>query len=249
MKTLICGDLHTKWHIFEKVKQLSKEYDKVIFLGDYVDDWNTVPEASHNLLVGLKEFYEEQPSKVTLLLGNHDLSEWLGDKFRCSGYNKMTHLLANGFFTRFGVIFKIAEYEQGFLITHAGVTEGWADKYIPEWQTGAQIADKLNWAYRYWPDNEEAEKIFFGLSGVGYMRNGWDVPSPIWADINELLQDPLPQVNQIVGHSPVVTVQDFQSYGAKLWFCDTHSLFSNGKPIGDNTLLEIDNGKVKSLNL
>lgn len=249
MKTLVVGDLHTKYNILDRVIQLSKDYDRVVFLGDYVDDWNTVPEASHNLLIGLKEFYENNIGKVILLLGNHDLSEWVGDNFRCSGFNPQSHLLVNGFFARFEMIFKVAHYEQGYLFTHAGVTEGWKNKYLPDCDTGAQIADKLNWAYRHWGENDEAEKIFLGLSGVGFMRNGWDVPSPVWADINELLQDPIPELNQIVGHSPVDTVRDFQSYGAKLWFCDTHSLYSDKRPIGDNSLLEIVDGEVNKIDL
>lgn len=249
MKTLVCGDLHTKWHIFERVKELSKDYDRVIFLGDYVDDWNTVPEASYNILTGVKELWESSPSKVSLLIGNHDLSEWIGTPFACSGYNKISHSLVSEFFTKFWEIFKLAEYEQGFVITHAGITEGWRNKYLSDCSDANQIVDKLNWAYRHWGENDEAEKIFCGLSGVGFLRNGWDIPSPIWTDINELLQDPIPNLHQIVGHSPVYSVIDFHSYGSDLWFCDTHSLYSDGRAIGDNSLLEIIDGHPHQLSL
>ena len=250
MKTLVVGDLHTKYHILEKVKQASKDYDKIIFMGDYVDDWDVLAEASHNLLIGLKEFYEENIGKVVLLLGNHDLSEWLGNEFRCAGFNKFSHLLVNGFMARFGSIFELAHAEQGFLFTHAGITEAWFRKYlgtIPP--TPRTIANNLNFALNHWGEDDRAERIFLGLSGVGVGRGGWDIPSPIWTDLNELLKDPVPELNQIVGHTPTVSCMNFQSYGAELWFCDTHSLYSNREPIGDNSFLEIEDGKVSKIYL
>lgn len=252
-KTLVCGDLHTKYHIFDKVKELSKNYDKVVFLGDYVDEWNAPPEASYNLLIGLKEFYEENPYKVTLCIGNHEASEGFGKGFRASGYNQLTSDYVYEIFCKFPSIFKVATVEQGFLITHAGLTKSWAEKYLPDYQTPEDYAKRLNQALRGYLDlkplSNEDEKIFYGLGDVGYYRGGSGLPGPLWADINELLQDPFPEIKQIVGHSPISTVTHFESKGTDLYFCDTHSVYSSLEPIGDNSLLEIIDGQISKISL
>ena len=251
MRSLIVGDLHTKHHILEKVKELSKNYDKIIFLGDYVDDWDTVPEASYNILVRLKEFYEQNLGKVVLLTGNHTASEWWGGDFRCSGWNPVTSQYVGNFMTKFNSIFNLAYAQDNFLFTHAGVIQLWADKYLDLEEYNAEtIAKKLNFIFHHWGEDDEAEKIFKGLTDVGYYRGGnATCPSPLWTDINELLTDPLTGVNQIVGHTPVHTVLHYNVKGNDLYFCDTHSLFSNHSPIGDSSLLEIVDGKVRKISL
>ena len=74
---LVVGDLHTKIDILEKAISYfdnDSTIEKIIFLGDYVDDWNKPPEASYNLLTRLITFKKAYPDKVILLLGNHDFS-------------------------------------------------------------------------------------------------------------------------------------------------------------------------------
>ena len=129
--TLFVGDIHAKYHILEQVKRLSKDYDTVVFLGDYVDDWNTVPEGSYNLVNSLVKFKLDNPRKVKLLLGNHDLSEWFGRPFACSGYNPLTSRLVQPLFETSEQLFDIAYAPNPHLIcSHAGFTASWVKRVL-----------------------------------------------------------------------------------------------------------------------
>lgn len=255
-KTLVVGDLHTKFHILDKVKQLIPKYDKVVFLGDYVDEWDTVPEASYNLLTSLKELYEQNPHKIVLLLGNHELSEWLEGNFKCSGWNPTTSNYVKDFMYKFHSIFQLAYAQDDFLFTHAGITNEWAKKYLftepyitYSLLTAGDITNELNHTLRHYEDNDIDEKIFNGLSEVGYHRGGWGTPSPIWADLNDLLADPLEGIKQVVGHTPIYTAMHYQTHQTDLYCCDTHSLTPQKEPIGDDSLLQIIDGKINKISI
>ena len=93
---LVVGDLHTKFDILEKAISYFNDdssIERIIFLGDYVDDWNKPPEASYNLLTRLITLKKAYPDKVVLLLGNHDF-HYIYDDARYSGYNYETLLFA-----------------------------------------------------------------------------------------------------------------------------------------------------------
>ena len=97
------------------------------------------------------------------------------------------------------------------------------------------------------------------LYQIGHARGGWSdvAPSPLWADKSELLDDPVEidmdddelVIPQIVGHTPVSTVEEWirsgavspseydTVYGAPLVFCDTWSQASDHVDIGDKSLL------------
>lgn len=251
MKTLFVGDLHAKYHILEKVKELSKNYNQVIFLGDYVDDWNAVPEASYNLLKSLIEFRLDNPGKIHLLLGNHDLSEWFGRPFTCSGYNPLTSKLVEPNFSTYEHIFDIAYSDDTFIATHAGITKGWWNKYLSETPckklTPKVYADALNWTFHHRNTDVSAEEAFYGLADVGYLRGGHNIPSPLWADASELMEDGINSI-QIVGHTPQRTVT-FYNIDKEIYFCDTFSTYTDNSPYGDNTLLVVENEQPYKIDL
>ena len=239
MKILFVGDLHAKYDILEKVKELSKTYDKVVFLGDYVDDWDAMPEASYNLLNSLIEFKLDNPDKVKLLLGNHDLSEWFGTPFMCSAYNQYTSALVGGLFSKHEDLFDIACLEGGLLCSHAGFTKSWVEKYLDSPKSTLELVDTINYDFHHRKE-EACEKNFLGLSDVGYARGGRnDDPSPLWADCTELIADWYP-VPQVVGHTPHRTITFYNMYDEEIYFCDTFSTYRDGTCYGNNTLLAIE---------
>ena len=274
-KILVVGDLHTKFPVLWAVQKLIPQYDKVIFLGDYVDDWDVSPEVSYNFLNEIIKLKMDSPEKVVLLLGNHDLSEGFaeqkGDTFSCSGYNPYTHSLVKDLYkTRMtgNVPIFCMSYFHGFLFTHAGVTNKYwnsikylvkkeypnledileYEKAYDKTRKGVVVDTILNYAFLNGLSNPN-DKLFKTFAQVGSSRGGNQTPSPVWADKDELVENPLHDVSQIVGHTPVKKIVQ-SSVMTKdnlvtLTFCDTFSLsydWYDGMtyPIGDNSLLEID---------
>ena len=254
-KICVVGDLHTKYHILEKVKKISKNYDKVIFLGDYVDDWNTVSEASYNLLDSLISFKKENPDKVVLLLGNHDLSEWFGRPFACSGYNMNTSTLVAPLYREHEHLFNIAYAPNSHIIaSHAGFTTLWTETTLnKKYRSATSLAADINRAFHNRfnyesPHQQKYESIFYHLADVGYARGGMREPSPLWADTTELIADWLPFL-QIVGHTPHRTITFYNRYNREVYFCDTFSTYMDGTDFGDRTLLTLDGTNFNKITL
>ena len=73
MKALVLPDIHGRTFWKEPSKRV-KEYDKVIFLGDYFDPYPFEGNSVEEAIVNFKEiigFEKENREKVVLLLGNH----------------------------------------------------------------------------------------------------------------------------------------------------------------------------------
>ena len=72
---LVIPDIHGRLFWLDKTKDIS-DYDKVIFLGDYLDPYKdeniTVKDAIENFKK-IIQFKKDNLDKVVLLLGNHDL--------------------------------------------------------------------------------------------------------------------------------------------------------------------------------
>lgn len=249
---LVCGDLHTKYDIFLKAinKFETEKFDKIIFLGDYCDDWNASPEASRELLEHLIEFKNKYHNQCILLLGNHDLSEWICGDFKCSGFNPITHLIVKDLFDKYSNLFMIAYSYNNLLFTHAGVQNSWLknikllDSDLAKMKNADDISFELNEALHKRNSELKYNKLFKSLSTVGAYRGGFESPSPLWADYNELISNSVPKINQVVGHTPVKTITKHIVRRGKekdlLYFCDTHSTYTNGENYGDNSFLEIE---------
>ena len=81
MKYLFVGDVHNHQYMFDDITRLDKEYDfnRIIFMGDYVDDWNTTNHESLETLNKVFDLKRSRAGKYTILLGNHEFS-YLGYK-------------------------------------------------------------------------------------------------------------------------------------------------------------------------
>jgi len=184
------------------------KYDKVIFIGDYVDSF-LIPHViiKHNLveLIHLKTKF---PEIVVFILGNHDISYKNG--IYCSGYKaEMLHDYQELFRTKINgeSVFQAAFQHKDWLWTHAGVTLGFYTDIVSPLGSGKKggrfssfykkcknLAEILNFMYE--SGNED-------IFRVGYSRGGWSkVPGPFWADKSDLSHKPMFEINQIVGHTP-----------------------------------------------
>lgn len=249
MKTLICGDVHCKGSaITHRIDELFPDntLDRIVFLGDYVDDWDMGATAMIKATEKFLAWVEEKRAQgvvVDLLCGNHDLAYVCGRTSMCSGTSwralKPLHeLLVDKLI--------LATEVEGYLCTHAGLTVQWAD-----WTFGKQEEplDAVGWArvLNEWfgSIDKHYHEVVRHLGSAGPVRGGWGEPSVVWADARELMADGEPGLPQIVGHSPIETVTHVEVDGQDVWFCDTWSECPNHTPIGDRGFLLVEDGEFR----
>lgn len=237
-KILVCGDVHCKKEVVDKALKLYEENncDRLIFIGDYTDDWNDTVEQNLEILDYLFHLKHIMGDRLVLLFGNHDISNWIGGEFECSGFSEVKHAQLKFSYEGNKQDFKMAHAENGFLITHAGVCIPWLkfflkvtenkgldDEYLTK---PKKVADLLN-QYQF-------ELSLFSPED-----------SPLWARLQHYLEESdFPHFKQVVGHSPVRKILWHKQ--GHMFFIDTHSTYSDGEKIGDGTFLIINpNGSVK----
>jgi len=216
MKTLTFGDIHglPDW---KKVNPA--EFDVIIFLGDYVDSYSVEVEAILENLQEIVALKNRFPQKVKLLLGNHENSN-LFRQHRTTGYRYDIAEEIRGILTRNSDLFQVAWQYRNYLWTHAGIHAEYYDKKIASrvLEPDGSLGETLERLYR-----EEYRALF----EVGYERGGWDqkmTGGPFWIDKSRLLENPLRGYHQIVGHTPVETVEHYEPYeddeNTSVTFCD-----------------------------
>lgn len=92
MKVLAIGDIHTKLWIIDKVRKLIDDYDAVVFVGDYADDWKAGPMDSIRTWKELRSLSHAEPN-VKLVTGNHDYNYARKISPTQPGYNYITQTL------------------------------------------------------------------------------------------------------------------------------------------------------------
>jgi hypothetical protein len=206
IKTISIGDLHgsRSWSIINP-----KDYDRIIFVGDYVDSFTETSTNILDNLLNIIQFKEDNNDKVILLWGNHDIQYSLGyDKHGCSGYRPEMKADLYEVFKQKKHLFQMAYQINDTLWTHAGIHQGWAKyrykKHISE--------ETLNYSFLH-----EDPTLF----DVGHRRGGWhDVGGPFWCDIQELKSSALKGFNQIVGHNRVQMLSSSYQHNKEITFID-----------------------------
>ena len=210
-KILIIPDVHGR--TFWKSALKSGNYEKIVFLGDYTDPYEMEGITNRNALKNFKSiiaFKQQNPEKVVLLLGNHDLHYLSRHFYELAGgarYDSISAVTLQRIFSKYYDLFQLAwEIDWGgkhYLFSHAGITQSWLKRNLKNIRK--PDAEHLN---RLLHSNEGIES----LAQVGETRWG-DYPSGsiVWADIDELLvSKPLSGTYQIVGHTmqfdgPIIT--------------------------------------------
>jgi predicted MPP superfamily phosphohydrolase len=194
MKTLSIGDIHGM-NVLSEIKLVDKveQYDKIIFVGDYVDSFNIDNLTMIDTLKQIINYKIENPDKVILLLGNHDIQYLLGySKYGCSGYRAEISSDLYTIFNENRDLFQVAYQYDNYIWTHAGIHQGWFE-FSFKGDIDENIADQLN--KEDWYKNQS-------LFDVGHIRGGYkNVGGPFWCDKTELRSAPLKGYNQIVGHT------------------------------------------------
>lgn len=246
-KILAVGDMHLKQEIIlPRVELLAARYevDRIVLLGDYCDEWRANDDLCMRALYFLADWVDELRDSgltIDILLGNHDyqyLLEEAGPGTHVGLMREVRNLLLD-------LEPVIAVEEDGYLFTHAGLTNSWAERYLDEPRNAFEACVQLNDMYQ----SSQSEN-HCALFTCGPGRGGWDTPSPLWADCEELREDPFGGINQIVGHTPLSTCESSNEGSIvvdadeQLWFCDTFSLNGSMRPLGDGSMLLVNDGRV-----
>ena len=210
-KILIIPDVHGRTFWESALK--TGDYEKIVFLGDYTDPYEMEGITNREALKNFKSiiaFKQQNPEKVVLLLGNHDLHYYSGYYYELAGgvrYDPVSAIALQRLFAKYHSFFQLAwETDWGskhYLFSHAGITQSWLKRNMK--LIRKPDARHLN---RLLHSNKGLES----LAQVGEMRWG-DYPSGsmVWADVEELLvSNLLFGIYQIVGHTmqfdgPIIT--------------------------------------------
>ncbi|QNL49633.1 metallophosphoesterase [Olivibacter sp. SDN3] len=205
MRILAVGDLHGRpfWRNID-----FNNYEKIVFIGDYVDGYVYRDEEVYDNLTQLIEAKIKYPEKIVLLLGNHDIQYMHYPNYRCSGFRMSMQKQLTAIFDQYKNLFQIAFQLKQYLFTHAGVSSKWYDdllKYVDvqcptfrfdQFETLAEALNAL--------DQTLARDM---LHQISVYRGGTANHGGVtWADKIEL-EHPLQGYFQLVGHTPVSTIQ------------------------------------------
>lgn len=243
MKVLFVGDVHNHYYMFDDVERLDKEYnfDRIIFLGDYVDDWNTTNKESIETLNKVFALKNSNPDKYTFCIGNHELS-YMG--YPCSGHKYELGEVVEGLLRdNINLLDFYAEVLLGnkiFICTHSGITNGYAINELDRYGEYIKVLKEMN---------KDKRKYLPLLTHCSYFRGGNSPYSSfVWADKREMFSilesgEELVIPHQIVGHSPVKTATGINHNN--VWFLDTHSTYNDGSDFGDKSYLIWDEVEFK----
>lgn len=200
---LIIPDVHGRTFWKDALDDI-EDYDKVIFLGDYLDPYPgegiKFVEAME-VLSSIVQLKVENLDKVVLLLGNHDLHYFdplYRDKAMCWRYDEEYAEMAEEYFDIYQDMFQLA-YEaeiagQHLLFTHAGVHSVWYEAHRSS--IGRLNAQNLNKLLN------KRKGIEF-LAEVSRKRGGLaPVGSIVWNDLSEFESSKdFPGIYQVFGHT------------------------------------------------
>ena len=183
---LIIPDIHTQFEwVEEAISALSPS--KVVFLGDYFDAAGATPEVQEATAEWLRHSLE-QPSRVHLL-GNHDV-QYAFSGNRWSGYDERAHPRISAVLGKdWGERLHLHHWDQGHLLTHAGVhPDFWPGTSAEFDKRCAEAMDALRNNRRH------------PLLNCGNDRGGTGRSGLLWLDFHWSFE-PIPGIAQIVGHT------------------------------------------------
>lgn len=236
-KILIIPDVHGREFWIEPCAHID-DYDKVIFLGDYVSPYPYEKITNAHAMKIFKEiikFKKENNDKVVLLMGNHDFSYINSNICECRtdyvNYNKLNKLYTSNI-KLFDLAWETTINDKRYFFSHAGVRKSWFNTWIKnklfEWNNeGLPDAEYFNNLFHATYDNgrnyETKSTHDFEIAMGIYSRyrgwDGWDNGSIVWADINEYSDEnniEYPNVYFICGHTQLQDTPIVENWVADL---------------------------------
>jgi len=208
---VVIGDVHGRDQWRKAVRKAKTS--RIVFLGDYVDPYDSIePDDLIENLKAIITLKKENPDRVVLLLGNHDMHYIYEDFTKGSRYDKSLAEAVSQIFNENRDLFQFAYQEGNTVITHAGISSDWFREDFKGDKT-RDIAEQLNN-----PTPEQLKAMFqAGRSRFGPFKNG----GIFWADMSETARHPLCGIHQVVGHSQVEHVSRIDiNTETSITFCD-----------------------------
>ena len=214
MNILVIPDVHGRTFWKDAVEKHSEDCEKIVFLGDYLDpypwEWITRKMTIENFKEIIK-YKKDNPEKVVLLLGNHDLAYYDRNFPYRVRYDSSNAYKIKQNFGKNRSLFQLA-YEayldKHYLFTHAGVLKSWYERHKE--LIGDLTVENLN-RLKTFPGGIRA------LCDVSRFRGGFGrVGSMVWSDIEEKSEiEDFDGIYQVFGHSQ----QDSQPVITDTWAC------------------------------
>lgn len=196
IKTLIIADIHNKWEKADKIIK-HETPDKIVFLGDYFDDfgddYRVATETADWLGASL-----EQPNRVHLM-GNHDTNYAFKQRsYKCSGYEAGKDYAINSVLTENDWRkLPLHTWVGSWLCSHAGVH----NQYYTKYGNGVDFKTWLTKTCDEALDAAFQNKPALPILRAGSSRGGSEIHGGInWCDADEFV--PVAGINQIFGHTP-----------------------------------------------
>ena len=249
---LILPDIHGRTFWKKQCVDNIENYDKIIFLGDYLDPYAFENISVEDTIENFKEiidFKKNNPNKVILLIGNHDLPYFSNiyysfSMWHCRHTTKY-HNEIHKLFEENAKLFQIAYVYNDILFTHAGVESGWLYNIVKckENENINQICKILNDLIN---TKDGLQKLF----KISRERGGMDkYPSCVWADVHDIIWDnendnTIKNIKQIFGH----TLQAYYDHNRNVKYGEAIE-FNNCKMI-DTTIpyvLDTENFKIQKV--
>lgn len=214
MNILIIPDVHGRTFWKDAVDKHLEECDKVIFLGDYLDEYpeeNITRKQSKENFKKIINLKENNRDKVILLLGNHDLHYMHREFTRSSRYSSSNAYSYKQMFLSHESFFKIAHEEmindKKYLFTHAGVMKSWYERNKEI--IGELTTDNINKLQGF-------RNGILSLAEVSKYRSwiGEKSGSPLWSDVREKIDDEKSMIGHVMANEDsYVKEYDYQIFG------------------------------------
>ena len=219
---ILVPDIHGR-DLWKDILPFVDECNKIIFLGDYHDPYGDEGITQSQSLSNFNEiiaFTKQHSGKVTLLLGNHDLSYYSTENINswdvfANRHDWERHATIQALFRDnhdlFQIISMVALRDIGrnFLFSHAGVHPQWLKdnniiKNFNENTALHLICSHIDNMFQ-----TEDKNLLIALRSIGTSRGGRDsVGSMVWADCHEFLFEKDTPYTQVFGHTQQLKIDD-----------------------------------------
>ena len=218
-RTLIIPDVHNKAAKAEGMVRDAGPVDRVVFLGDYFDDYDETPEDTRDTAKWLSSSLGRDDR--VHLIGNHDLNYMTGNpNLRCSGYTREKYEIISGYgipWERLRPFYWLGggDGDGGWLCTHAGLS----NDFYTEVGGGAPVREVMEGAGR------DLERVHDASHAPEFFRAGTSrggaapVGGILWCDYSEFAD--VPGLRQVFGHTRGSSVRRHADGGTEHICLDT----------------------------